>query len=124
MNHFLLIEERPDSDSIEIAAAGSIKEAAEWCLAEDYDPTRIVEVNLLTDAVECAGDAMKRVIEVAFAIWRDSGSMFGKDDADFAPAFLQKHCMDLVEGEVELCLLAAEEDAEHIRQEDSNMRVL
>jgi|LGOV01.1.fsa_nt_gb hypothetical protein len=122
MKYFLLITEYATHDDIDIVAAGSLKEAAEQCLSEEQDLDRIIMLDLLTGPAFEAVNAMPAVIEVAFALWRDSGSE--NTDADLAPYFLKKHCMDLVEGEVELCLLAAEEDTDHIRQESSNLRIL
>ena len=125
MKHVLLIEEFPDHDGIEVTAATSIKEAADWCYTGEASPTRCVAIELPAGWAPIdylAEDAMQEVIKATFDKWVSDDS--DKTDVNNIPDFLLKHKPDEVDEEVRECIKAAEEDADHIRQELSNQRTL
>ena len=122
MKHVLLIEEFPEHDGIEVTPAMSIEEAAEWCYTGEYFPTRAIMVDLLTDTIGETIDVMPAVISVAFEMWLADDT--DKTDVNNAPDFLLKHKPDDVCRDVSESIEAAQEDADHIRQELSNLHTL
>lgn len=122
MKHVLLIEEFPEHDGIEVTAAMSIAEAAEWCYTGEHFPTRAIMVDLLTDTIGETIDVMPAVISVAFEKWLADDT--DKTDVNNVHDFLLKHKPDEVCREVSESIEAAQDDADHIRQELSNLHTL